>query len=91
MERSELGQRRDEVTRSLPTLSESRANASRRNSDALALDQAGLKHERREEMVRLGEPEVTADAVIREAQRDLREIEVALELKPRRGLGPRAR
>src|SRR5689334_7694774 len=38
MERSELERRRDELTRSLPGLSEDQAYAYRRNSDALALD-----------------------------------------------------
>src|ERR671936_434665 len=61
MERSELEQRRGELTRSLPGLSESRANTYRRNSEALALDRAGVKHERPEAMVRLGEDEVAAD------------------------------
>jgi hypothetical protein len=41
-ERSELEQRRGELTRSLPGLSESRADTYRRNSDALALDRAGV-------------------------------------------------
>jgi hypothetical protein len=54
-ERSGLEQRRAELTRSLPGLSENRANTYRRNSDALALDRAGVKKERPEEMVRLGE------------------------------------
>jgi hypothetical protein len=58
MARSELEQRRAELTRSLPGLSENRADTYRRNSDALALDRAGVKHERPEEMVRLGEAEV---------------------------------
>jgi hypothetical protein len=39
-ERSELDQRRGELTRSLPGLSENRADTDRRNSDALALDRA---------------------------------------------------
>ena len=45
-ERSELEQRRDELTRTLPGLSDNRANTYRRNSDALALDRAGVKHKR---------------------------------------------
>ena len=63
-ERSELEQRRGELSRSLPGLSENRAETYRRNSDALALDRAGVKHERPQEMVRLGEDEVAADAAI---------------------------
>jgi hypothetical protein len=90
VERShELEQRRDELTRSLPGLSESRAKTYRLNSDALALDRAGVKHERPQEMVRLGEAEVAADAAIRDVQRELRDIDAEFERIPRRGLGGR--
>jgi hypothetical protein len=41
----DLERRRDELTRSLPGLSEKRANTYRLNSDALALDRAGVKHQ----------------------------------------------
>jgi hypothetical protein len=88
-ERSELEQRRDELTQTLPGLSENRANTYRRNSDALALDRAGVKHQQPEEMVRLGEDEVAADAAIRDAQRELRDIDAEIELLPRSGLGAR--
>jgi hypothetical protein len=74
-ERSELEQRRGELSRSLPGLSENRAETYRRNSDALALDRAGVKHERPQEMVRLGADEVAADAAIRDVQRELRDID----------------
>lgn len=76
MERSELEQRPDELTRSLPGLSDDGAHAYRRNSDALVLDRAGVKPERPEEMVRLGEAERAADAAIRDVQRELRDIDV---------------
>jgi hypothetical protein len=82
-ERSELEQRRAELTRSLPALSDNRADTYRRNSDALALDRAGVKHERPEEMVRLQEAEVAADAAIRDAQRELRDIDAKIKLSPR--------
>ncbi len=85
----DLEQRRDELTRSLPGLSKSRANTYRLNSDAVALDRAGVKHERPEEMVRLGEAEVAADAAIRNVQRELRDIDAEILLMPRRGLGAR--
>jgi hypothetical protein len=68
-ERSELEQRRGELRRSLPRLSENRTDTYRRKSDALALDRAGVKHEAPAEMVRLGDAEVAADAAIRDAQR----------------------
>src|SRR5437773_7927411 len=88
-ERSELEQRRDELTRTLPGLSANRAGTYRRNSDALALNRAGVKHERPEEMVRLGEAEVAADAAIRDVQRELRDIDAEIRLMPRRGFGAR--
>ena len=88
-ERSELEQRRGQLTRSLPGLSENRADTYRRNSDALALDRAGVKHERPQEMVRLGEDEVAADAAIRDVQRELRDIDAKIKLMPRRRLGAR--
>ena len=90
-ERSELEQRRGELTRSLPGLSEDRADSYRRNSDALALDRAGVRHERPEEMVRLREADEAADAAIRDVQRELRDIEAAIERIPRRGLGSSVR
>jgi hypothetical protein len=88
-ERSELEQRRAELTRSLPGLSENRAGTYRRNSDALALERAGVKHEQPEEMVRLGEAEVAADAAIRDAQRELRDIDAEIKLRPRPRFGAR--
>ena len=88
-ERSELEQRRAELTRSLSGLSESRAGSYRRNSDALALDRAGVKHERPEEMARLAEDEVAADRALRDVQRELREIDAEIALMPRRGIGAR--
>ena len=88
-ERSELEQRRGELTRSLPGLSENRADTYRRNSDALALDRAGVKHEPPAEMMRLHEAEVAAHAAIRDAQRELRDIDAEIKLRPRPVLGPR--
>ena len=89
MERSELEQRRGELTRLLPALSEDRANTYRRNSDALALERAGVKHERPVELVRLREAERAADAAIRDVQRELRDIDAEIQLMPRRRLGAR--
>jgi hypothetical protein len=82
-ERSELERRRADLTRSLPALSDNRANTYRRNSDALALDRAGVKHEPPEEMMRLQEAEVAAHAAIRDAQRELRDIDAEIKLRPR--------
>ena len=88
-ERSELEQRRGELMRSLPGLTEKRADSYRRYSDALALERAGVKYERPEEMVRLDQAEAAADAAIRDVQRELRDIDVEIRLIPRRGLGAR--
>jgi hypothetical protein len=88
-ERSELEQRRGELRRSLTELSEKRADSYRRYSDARALERAGVKYERPEEMVRLSEAEVAADAAIRAVQRELRDIDAEIELMPRPGLGTR--
>jgi hypothetical protein len=82
-ERSELEQRRADLTRSLPGLSDNRASTYRRNSDALALDRAGVKNETPEEMARLGEAEVAAHAAIRDVQRELRDIDAEIKLRPR--------
>jgi hypothetical protein len=88
-ERSELEQQRRELRRSLPALSERRADSYRRHSDALALERAGVKYERPEEMVRLEEAEVAADAAVRAVQRELRDIDAEIKLMPRPDLGTR--
>ena len=85
----ELEQRRDELARSLPALSRDQAASYRRNNDAQALGRAGVKHEQPEEMLRLGEAEVAANAAIRDAQRELRDIDAEIERVPRRGFGAR--
>jgi hypothetical protein len=88
-ERSELERRRAELRRSLPALTEKRADSYRRYSDALALERAGVKYERPEEMVRLDEAEVADDAAIRDVQRELRDVDAEIKLRPRPGLGAR--
>jgi hypothetical protein len=88
-ETSELEQRRSELTRSLPELSEKRAQTYRLNSDALALERSGVTHEQPAEMARLREAEVAADAAIRDVQRELHGIEAQIELMPGRGFGAR--
>jgi hypothetical protein len=88
-ERSELEQRRGELRRSLPGLSENRASTYRRNIDALALDRAGVKHEGSEEMARLAEADVAADAAVRDVHRELRDVDAEIQLLPRGRLGAR--
>jgi hypothetical protein len=85
VERSDqLKQRRGELSGSLPQLNANRESAYRLNSDALALDRAGVKQEDAQELTRLGNAEVAADAEIRAVQRELREIEAEIALMPRR-------
>jgi hypothetical protein len=86
-ERSELEQRRDELTRSLPTLSEDRAITYRRHSDSSALDRAGVRSEPPEERAPLRQAEAAADIAFRDAQRELREIDAEIARMPRRPLG----
>lgn len=88
-ETSELEQRRSELTRSLPELSEKRAQTYRLNSDALALERSGVTQEQPDEMVRLREAEVAADAAVRDVQRELHSIEAKIEQMPGRGFGAR--
>jgi hypothetical protein len=86
---SELEQRRSELTRSLPELSEKRAQTYRLNSDALARERSGVTHEQPDEMVRLRAAEVAADAAVRDVQRELHGIDAKIEQMPGRGFGAR--
>jgi hypothetical protein len=85
--RSEVERRRDELARSLPDLSEKRTDTYRLNSDALALDRAGVKRQAAGELERLQENEVAADAAIRDVQQELRQLDAEMERMPRRGFG----
>jgi hypothetical protein len=87
--RSELAQRRARLTDSLPELSENQADTYRRNSDALARGRAGVKKESAEEMTRLGQAELSATNAVRDAQRELRDIDVEIAGLPSSRLGAR--
>jgi hypothetical protein len=90
VERSDqLKQRRSELVSSLPRLNEARDSTYRLNSDALALDRAGVKHAGAQDKTRLGEAEVAADAEIRAVQSELRDIDAEIALMPRRRFGVR--
>jgi hypothetical protein len=90
VERSDqLKQRRSELAGSLPQLNENRDRTYRLNSDAVALDRAGVKQEQAQELTRLGDAETAADAEIRAVQRELRDIDAEIALMPRRRLGMR--
>jgi hypothetical protein len=84
---SERKRRRKELAESLPALSQKRTDTYRLNSDALALDRAGVKHQGPQEKVRLGENEAAADAAIRDAQREIRHLDA--QIQSASGLGAR--
>jgi hypothetical protein len=85
----ELEQRRGELTRSLDGLSERRASAYRLNSDALALDRAGVKRQSPKEMEQLKADETAANDAYRDVQRELHDIGTEIESAPRAGLRSR--
>ena len=71
-------QRREELAESLSALSQRRVDTYRLNSDALALNRTGVTHQPPRAMVRLEEDEVAADAAIRDAQRELRQLDAEI-------------
>lgn len=71
----QLKRRREQLWLSLPALSQSRADAYRLNSDALALGRTGLKYQDPREKARLGADEVTADNAMRSVQREIRRLD----------------
>jgi hypothetical protein len=86
---SELEQRRNELTRSLQGLSDERARTYRLNSDALALDRAGVKRQTRQEQEQLKASETAAHIAVRDAQRELRDLDIEIASASSRGLGSR--
>jgi hypothetical protein len=85
----ELEQRRDELTRSLQGLSDERAKTYRLNSDALALDRAGVKRQTPQEQEQLKANETAAHTAVRDAQRELRDLDTEIASAPSRGLKSR--
>jgi hypothetical protein len=71
------------AARSLPTLSESRANTYHRQNDARRLERAGAQTERPQEMMRLEEAEVAAGVAVRDVQYHRGLFRVRLD-RPRR-------
>jgi len=86
-ETKKLRQRRSVVAESLTALSRKRDDTYRLNSDALALDRAGVTHHPPEELARLREGEVLADAAIRAAQCEIRDLDGDIKRESRDGLG----
>ena len=80
--RSDLEQRRDEVTRSLIGLSNERVRSYRLNSDALALDRAGVKPQTPQELEQLKANETAAHDAVRAAQCEVRDLDAEIANAP---------
>jgi hypothetical protein len=85
----ELEQRRTELTLSLEGLSERRASTYRLNSDALALDRAGVKRQTPQELEQLNANETAAHTAVRDAQRELRDLDIEIASAPSGGFRSR--
>jgi hypothetical protein len=86
-ETKKLRQRRSLVAESLPALSRTRDDTYRLNSDALALDRAGVTQHAPEELTRLRERQLLADAAIRDAQCEIRDLDAEIKRASGDGLG----
>jgi len=80
--REDLEQRRDEVTRSLVGLSNERVRSYRLNSDALALDRAGVKPQTPQELEQLKANETAAHDAVRAAQCVVRDLDAEIADAP---------
>jgi hypothetical protein len=85
-DRSELEQRRDELTRSLPVERHTSGFVPSQQR-RVGRDRAGVKHEQPDEMIRLAKAEVVADEAIRDVQRELRDLDAEIKLAPSDGVG----
>jgi hypothetical protein len=85
----ELQQRRARLSESLPGLSRKRDQTYRLNSDAQALNRAGVTNHPPQEIARLGEDEDGANAAIRNVQREIRDLDAEIKSAP--GGGPATR
>ena len=81
----DLEQRRDELTRSLVGLSDDRARSYRLNSDALALDRAGVKPRTPQELEQLKANETAAHNAVRAAQCEVRDLDTEIANAPSSG------
>jgi hypothetical protein len=72
---SQLKRRREQLTASLPELSQNRADTYRLNSDALTLGRTGATYQDPQKVAQLGEAEVTADDAMRGAQLEIRQLD----------------
>jgi hypothetical protein len=87
--RGELEQQRDELTRSLVGLSDERARSYRLNSDALALDRAGVKRQSPQALEQLKANETAAHNAVRAAQCEVRDLDTEIANAPGGGFWSR--
>jgi hypothetical protein len=85
----ELLRRHAALSESLPALSRKREQTYRLSSNAQALDRAGVTDHAPQELARLAEDRDEADATLRAAQHELRDIEAEINLAPGGGLRTR--
>jgi hypothetical protein len=76
---SHLKRRREQLSATLPALSQNRADAYRLNSDALTLGRTGVTYQDPQKMAQLGEAEVTAYEAMRGVQREIRQLDEEIE------------
>jgi hypothetical protein len=86
---NQLRQRRSVLSESLSALSRKREETYRFNSDALALDRAGVTHHPQEELARLAQQQAEAEAAIRDAQCEIRALDAEIQRSSRGGVGAR--
>ncbi len=85
----ELRQKRAALSESLPALSRKREQTYRLSNDAQALDRAGVTEHAPQDLARLAEDQDEADAALRAAQHELRDVEAEINLAPGGGLRAR--
>jgi hypothetical protein len=86
---NELRQRRSVLSESLAAMGRKRDATYRLNNDALALDRAGVTHHSPEELERLAQGQTEAEAAIRDAQCEIRELDAEIRRGSGGGIGAR--
>jgi hypothetical protein len=86
---NELRQRRSVLSESLAAMGRKRDETYRLRNDALALDRAGVTHHSPEELTGLAQGQAAAEAAIRNAQCEIRELDAEIQGGSGGGLGAR--
>lgn len=81
---NELRRQRDELTAELTALQRQREQAFRVNSDALALQRAGVTQKTDAEMTQFADNEVAGDTAMTDLRRRIEAIDVELETAAKR-------